>query len=795
MVVVKIDPGAFTEGYEDDPPLDLFIDRFEVTDGEFADFLRATGYVPADPTNFLFHWQRGADGKLAPREPDAPVRWVSFADALAYARWRGKELPTRSEWLAACPSVASGLLPWSGRVRAGACNSFASGLDAPTPVGMYQLGVTRSGCYDMIGNVAEWTTTAPFGPERRFVMGGSFRDSCDAQEPRTGEGRSPGSGMPRSTEEHEDLVEPWVERRHPDERYDYVGFRCVVRDAARVVADALATIERLDGAERRAALAELARAGVRASGENGLLPFVRHHLLERRERWRLAADDPRENAPRAANCDLLRVASERGAGDDLLLVGDGACTLLDGRSGATLRRVEVAGCARHPHHGLLKRGDGAARLWIECESGALALVDWRGGAVERVAALDADGLSLSGSGMPVTWCASDPDAAGDAWFVQRFEASGSDLDLRKNAPLTRVSRVGADGVRSRLLVGVPVVAPARANDDGIFLPLEQPVEVPLPQGRRAPSYQSFFHWSALRLDRSLATTGTTWVADGRAALPVSPRGDVPEHATSELRFTWFLSAAGTAVVDYPTERWLLPTRLAATYLVVDVVDGSHRLHCWSGRPSDPLLPQPLPPSQRGDWRVVPSEGDWYEPLVLSGDGSELDELVPDGAPGRATLVPRVRDLGWSGDLGWGFRLHAPGRPLLVRSRTTRGGSWFGVALDEPARRFAHALEQSTIAAHVAELSNGSAAIYAQSSNTEAWVRDARRFALLDEIGVVRPPLQEFVVADLAAAGTFDPVLLLEDGSIVALRPADPALARLDADFQGAVAAVQAGEPR
>ena len=75
------------------------------------------------------------------------------------------------------------------------------------------------------------------------------------------------------------------------------------------------------------------------------------------------------------------------------------------------------------------------------------------------------------------------------------------------------------------------------------------------------------------------------------------------------------------------------------------------------------------------------------------------------------------------------------------------------------------------------------------------MRDARRFELLDEIGVVRPPLQEVVVADLTAAGTFDPVLLLEDGSLVALRPADPELARLDADFQRAVGAVQGGEPR
>jgi len=796
MVVVKVDPGDVAPvggDTEDDAPRDLFIDRFEVTDGEFDEFLRATGYVPADPALFLFHWQRDAGGRLAPREPDAPVRWVSYADALAYARWRGKELPTRAEWLEACPSVASGLLPWSGRGRAGACNSLASGLEAPTPVGMYQLGITAAGCYDMVGNVSEWTTTEPFGPEKRCVMGGSFRERCDLQgEGRAGEGRSPGSGLPRSSEEREALIEPWMKGRPPEERGDNVGFRCVLRDASKVVAEALATVERLEGADRRAALAELARAGVRASGENGLLPFVRQRLLERRERWQLDSDGRRADPLRAANCDLLRVASERaGGGDDLLLVGDDACTLLDGRSGAPLRRVEVRGCGKHPHHGLLKVGDGSARLWIECDDGELALVDWRGGGVVRVPGLDGDRLPLYGT--PTTWCASDPEAAGDAWFVQRFDPRGGELDRREFAPpLTRVTRVGADGVRSRVLVGVPVVAPARATDDGLFLPLDQPLEVPLPQGRRVPTYLLGSHWSALRLDRALATTGTTWVADGRAPLPVQRRGGSLALATGELRFTWFLGAGGTEVIDQPVERWLLPTSLPATYLVVD---GDRRLHCWSGRPADPLLPQPLPASSRGDWRVVPSEGDWYEPLALSDDGNELAEIVLDERPGSATLVTRARDLAWTGDLAWGCRLRAPGRPLLVRSRATRGASWFGVALDEPQRRFALALEQSTIAAHVVRLAGGAAAVCAQTSNTEAWVRDARRFELLDEIGVVRPPLQEVVVADLTAAGTFDPVLLLEDGSLVALRPADPELARLDADFQRAVGAVQGGEPR
>src|SRR5262249_43553002 len=163
------------------------------------------------------------------------------------------------------------------------------------------------------------------------------------------------------------------------------------------------------------------------------------------------------------NCDLLRVASQRGSGDDLLLVGDDACTLLDGRSGAPLRRVDLRGCGKHPNHGFLQLADGSARLWVECERGELALVDWRGGGVARGPALDAAGPSLAGT--PTPWCASDPEAAGDAWFAQRFEVRTSELDPPKFVPSTRVVRVGADGVHVRVLVGVPAVAPARATDE------------------------------------------------------------------------------------------------------------------------------------------------------------------------------------------------------------------------------------------------------------------------------------------------------------------------------------------
>jgi formylglycine-generating enzyme required for sulfatase activity len=117
----------------------FWMDRHEVTNGEFARFVAATGYVtvaerPIDPAAFpgadpallrpgglVFHrptgradlrdWRRwweyvpGASWR-APRGPasgidgtdDHPVVQVAYEDAEAYARWAGKELPTEAEW-------------------------------------------------------------------------------------------------------------------------------------------------------------------------------------------------------------------------------------------------------------------------------------------------------------------------------------------------------------------------------------------------------------------------------------------------------------------------------------------------------------------------------------------------------------------------------------------------------------------------------------------------------------------------------------------------------------------------
>lgn len=65
----------------------------EVTNSQFAEFLAATGYTPAEPHRFLAHWSGGAAAS-----GDDPVTYVDLDDARAYCAWRGGRLPTEDEW-------------------------------------------------------------------------------------------------------------------------------------------------------------------------------------------------------------------------------------------------------------------------------------------------------------------------------------------------------------------------------------------------------------------------------------------------------------------------------------------------------------------------------------------------------------------------------------------------------------------------------------------------------------------------------------------------------------------------
>jgi len=132
----------------------FYIDIFPVTNQEFKEFLPSHTFPP----------------ELA----DCPVVRVSYYEALAYARWRGKRLPTEEEWEKAARGTQGQIFPWGNEFDPQRCNSAEGGKGGLTPVYQYPGGRSPYGCYDMAGNCVEWTASW-YDKERNYKV---IKGSC-----------------------------------------------------------------------------------------------------------------------------------------------------------------------------------------------------------------------------------------------------------------------------------------------------------------------------------------------------------------------------------------------------------------------------------------------------------------------------------------------------------------------------------------------------------------------------------------------------------------------------------------
>jgi len=219
---------------------DFRIDRYEVTNREFANFVAATHYVtkaekgfadrsdipaaqrvpggavflmpePGRSPGWTFmpgaNWRHpeGPGSDIAGRDDD-PVVQVTYADALAFARWKGRDLPTETEWEWAAGhgkpapgkdrpmadgkpagNVWDGIFPVQ--------NDAQDGYRGRAPVG--QFPANALGLYDMTGNVWEltgtaWTANHAQGaaphPTAHVIKGGSYlcaRNFCARYRPQS----------------------------------------------------------------------------------------------------------------------------------------------------------------------------------------------------------------------------------------------------------------------------------------------------------------------------------------------------------------------------------------------------------------------------------------------------------------------------------------------------------------------------------------------------------------------------------------------------------------------------------
>jgi iron(II)-dependent oxidoreductase len=219
MVLVYVPEGMFLMGGDepvwlDDPHevhLEAFwIDRTEVTNAMYADFLNARGnrvggditWLDANTTGVRIHPQGDLWVADAGYE-DHPAVGVTWYGARAYCDWAGRRLPTEAEWEKTARGTDGRRYPWGNQLPSGtllnSCDFECPGLDRDpslndgyartSPVGSFPAGASPYGALDMAGNVWEWVSSRdmdypydagdgredPYSEGERVMRGGSWK--------------------------------------------------------------------------------------------------------------------------------------------------------------------------------------------------------------------------------------------------------------------------------------------------------------------------------------------------------------------------------------------------------------------------------------------------------------------------------------------------------------------------------------------------------------------------------------------------------------------------------------------
>ncbi len=220
--MVEVPGGTFIMGSDDLDPkqapaheVDLptyYIDRFEVTNNAFAQFVKATGYqTDSEKSGAKKTWKNFYD----PSREYNPVVKMSYNDATAFCEWMGGRLPTEEEWEKAARGTDQREYPWGNIWDTTRANVKVTGFRSTVPVGSFPSGASPYGAEDMAGNVGEWTDS-PF----LAYPGSTYEDPQYSAEARItrGGGWFDDQNQVRTTARN---------AAFPETANDDLGFRCV----------------------------------------------------------------------------------------------------------------------------------------------------------------------------------------------------------------------------------------------------------------------------------------------------------------------------------------------------------------------------------------------------------------------------------------------------------------------------------------------------------------------------------------------------------------------------------------
>jgi cytochrome c-type biogenesis protein len=211
---------SFLKGY--------YIDRFEVTNARYKNFIDDLGAIPPGD------WK----GNNYPEgRGDFPVIWTNWFDAVNFCEWAGKRLPTEKEWERAARGLDGKVYPWGNVFLPENANLIRKlgGKSSMAKVGSYPNGTSAEGVHDLIGNAWEWVSD-----DYKSYKGSSWESPDYDNGYKVARGHSvasighfPGSSYLSALEKF--ARSGYRQQLDPEQAAPDLGFRCVSQKQPKII--------------------------------------------------------------------------------------------------------------------------------------------------------------------------------------------------------------------------------------------------------------------------------------------------------------------------------------------------------------------------------------------------------------------------------------------------------------------------------------------------------------------------------------------------------------------------------